>query len=639
MIRSKGIGGLTVALALVLSAPAMAQDEDVDQPEDASELEDEALADEAFDDDEAFGDDETLEGDDDDWPDEWDDDWDDDFDAFGDDIEFVPLDDMDDALLDRITPTSTFPFVEHSGQLRVRPQVRSGFDLGTGGTSAILAPVDTVVPDADRPADADASRIRNVDLRLRLAPTFHITENLRVHTDVDLMPNTVFGDDPRHSLFRDGQPSPRADVMDSAFSESPPILVREAYGEVSTFFGTFRAGRMLDHWGLGMTANDGTCEDCDWGDRVDRLSFQSRLFGTHINAAYDRIDAGPIDGVDEGFNHGRPLQLGRLATSSQWTLEAFQRPETRQQREEQAHQLYRDGRATNAGLRFSTRSQDTQYDADGDDYIYRGLRAYQFSPWAQFLWQPDDGQHIRLEFEGLTNLGRVDNTTNSAVGYFSEGGDPNDPDVNCLNPDDADDNTNACRTGPDGTGVDESILQFGLAMESEFNFDSRHTFGLDAGFATGGDEPNWGYHGDAADQLDFTRFNPDYHVDLILFREVIGTVTNAYYARPHVVTKFLDSGVQHFEIELASIASRAFDEAGTPAGDSAWLGLELDASLRYLDGDSFLAALDAGVLLPFSGLDAVEGNSRLNSYQAGNFNDSTGASMAWTLQGRLSWSF
>ncbi len=634
MIRSNAIGGVAVALALMVSAPAMAQDDvddDVDLPQEP--------LDEDIDDD--LGDDVDFEDmdEDDEWPDEWDDEWDDDFDAFGDDIDFVPLDDMDDALLDRITPTSTFPFVEHSGQLRVRPQIRSRFDLGTGGTSAILAPVDTVTPDSETPADPDNKRIRSADVRLRLAPTFHITENLRIHTDVDLLPNTVLGDDPRHSFFRAGTPSPQRDIMDSSIGDPTPIQVREAYGEVSTFFGTFTAGRMLDHWGLGIMANDGNCTDCDWGDRVDRIAFRSRLFGTHVRVGYDMIDAGAITRSDDGFDDGRPLQVGRLDTAGQWTIEAFQRPMTRQQREEQAHQLHREGRATNAGLRFSTRGQDTEYDPDSDEYTYRGLRNYSLSPWTRFLWQPDSGQRIRLEFEGLANLGRVDNTTNGPVGYFDEGGDPNDPEVNCFNPDAADDNTNACRTAPDGESTDKSILQFGLAAESEFNFDSRHTFGFDAGFATGGDNPNWGYGADAADQIDFTRFNPDYHVDLILFREVIGTVTNAYYARPHVTTKFLDSGAQHFEIELATIASRAFDEEGTPAGDSPWLGLELDSSLRYIDGDSFLAALDAGVLLPFSGLDAVEGNPRLNSYEAGNFTDSTGASLAWTIQGRLAWSF
>ena len=34
--------------------------------------------------------------------------------------------------------------------------------------------------------------------------------------------------------------------------------------------------------------------------------------------------------------------------------------------------------------------------------------------------------------------------------------------------------------------------------------------------------------------VDNFRFHPDYHIDQILFREIIGTVTDAIYVRPHV---------------------------------------------------------------------------------------------------------
>ena len=33
--------------------------------------------------------------------------------------------------------------------------------------------------------------------------------------------------------------------------------------------------------------------------------------------------------------------------------------------------------------------------------------------------------------------------------------------------------------------------------------------------------------------VDNFRFHPDYHIDQILFREIIGTITDAIYIRPH----------------------------------------------------------------------------------------------------------
>ena len=35
--------------------------------------------------------------------------------------------------------------------------------------------------------------------------------------------------------------------------------------------GLIAAGRMPNHWGLGILANSGDCIDCDFGDSVDRL--------------------------------------------------------------------------------------------------------------------------------------------------------------------------------------------------------------------------------------------------------------------------------------------------------------------------------------------------------------------------------
>lgn len=575
----------------------------------------------------------------DEWPQEWDNDV---FEALSEDIEFVPLEDFDDDLLDRLTPRQAFPFLEYQGMLRVRSRMNVDFDLGTGGTSAVLPPLDTVIP-AGAPANPDAGLLWTTDLRLRLAPTFHLRENLRIHTDFDFLRNIAFGDDPRHSFFLAGSPSPDRRLMSSG-SAAYPVLVRQAYGEFDTFFGTFLAGRMLNHWGLGIFANDGNCADCDWGDQIDRVALRSRIFGIDIMAAYDFPSIG-LSSAQTDFEHSRPYELTRLDTTRQWTLSASRAPVTREDRELEAHRLAIQRLPVfNGGIYFSSRAQDgTFLNQDGfdqdapEDPIYRGLRLYSTSPWVQFLWQPKEDLSMRIELEGLATLGRVDNPANAPVGFEEETGEPRE--VNCFDKESRDNNSALCTTNASGDDISRSVQQFGLALETEFEMGGPVSFGINGGFATGGDAPNWGYRSNTADQLAMTRFNPDYHVDLILFREIIGTVTNAYYVNPYLVARFLDTGLERFEFQLDFIGSRAFDAAGTP-GNAPWLGLELDGSLRFISTSAFMASLDGGILFPLGGLAAVAGRERLNAYEAlGAFTEDLDPNLAWTIQGRLIWEF
>lgn len=565
-----------------------------------------------------------------------------DFDELAEDIEFVPAAAIDDAMLDRLTPLASFPYVEVSGHLRTRSRARVGFDLGTGGTSAVLPPLETVSP-SDAPANPEASNLWTTDLRLRLAPTFHISETLRVHTEADLLDNIALGADPRHSYFVEGMPGADARLL-GGYNGAPSLLtVRQAYGEVDAFFGTLSAGRMLNHWGLGILANGGQCDDCDFGDVVDRVALRTSFWNFNILAAYDFAGAG-LTSDSLGFAHGTPHELSRLDGTHQWTAQVWRAPISRADRERQAHALYTTRRPVfNGGLYVSGRHNRGQANVDESglntvappELTYRGLDIYSTDLWGQMLWEPADDRRIRVEIEALGIFGTIDNTTSAAVGF--------DPDqtgsVNCFDEASREANPGACSTDADGNVTSKSVSQFGLALESEFYFGGPITFGFNAGLASGGESPNWGYGESAANQLDFMRFSPDYHLDLILFREVIGTVTNATYANPYVMATFLDSGLQRMEFQLDAIASRALNAAGTPSGEP-WLGLEFDASLRYLATDTFLAAIDAGVLFPFAGLAAEVDRPRFNHYgDLGPFGEAVDPGLAWTLQGRLMWKF
>jgi uncharacterized protein (TIGR04551 family) len=101
------------------------------------------------------------------------------------------------------------------------------------------------------------------------------------------------------------------------------------------------------------------------------------------------------------------------------------------------------------------------------------------------------------------------------------------------------------------------------------------------------------------------RFHPDFRIDQILFRELIGTVTDAFYLRPHarmVLPRFLAGTLS---LDLALVASWAMEPTSTP-GQKAPLGVELDPTLTYQSEDGFRMDVAYAVLFPLAGFDNLE---------------------------------
>jgi uncharacterized protein (TIGR04551 family) len=162
--------------------------------------------------------------------------------------------------------------------------------------------------------------------------------------------------------------------------------------------------------------------------------------------------------------------------------------------------------------------------------------------------------------------------------------------------------------------------QLGAALESDVDVHGLRV-GFDAGYASGDPAPGFGafptlgegpappgsLDGPQAnppthDTVDNFRFHPDYHIDQILFREIIGLVTDAVYLRPHVAATLLTVGTSHLEASAALIASWAVEAAQTPSG-ARTLGVEVDPELRYASRDGFAATIDYGVLFPGAAFD------------------------------------
>ena len=194
------------------------------------------------------------------------------------------------------------------GYYRLRPKLYHQFGLGK-------IPERRLFP-SPRPTERTQS---GADMRLRLDPTFNISEEVRIKTQFDVLDNVMLGSTPSRSfpddgfylfdIFNDGQTSPKSAI--NALRDS--ISVRELYGEVTTPVGLLRFGRMTANWGLGMLRNDGNCLDCDYGDVVDRVMFVTEPFdGFYVTPMFDFNSEGPYAYPQwPAEPAGGPLQRGR----------------------------------------------------------------------------------------------------------------------------------------------------------------------------------------------------------------------------------------------------------------------------------------------------------------------------------------
>jgi uncharacterized protein (TIGR04551 family) len=460
-----------------------------------------------------------------------------------------------------------------SGELRLRGELFYNFDLDRGVTPSgdPLYPVPL--------GDPAGQVLTYADLRLRtdvslIAPGGAMSLQLRV----DIIDNMALGSDPAgHPTVTGTQLPPR----DSAFR------IKRAWGAVLTPLGVIAAGRMGSDWGLGMATNGGDCPDCNTGDAADRVAFITSLGGHFWALAYDFSAIGPITRRNNGealdFDPSDDVRTVTFAFLSAVTDEARKRRRD-------------DGKTTaEYGAYISYRWQDQDVPADYLSVAYdlpltpsqsmaRGLSAT-----AVDLWLRVTHPWFRIELEAAALFASIDQPS--------------------LIP---------------GVLLRDSVSsnQYGVALESDIGpVDSALSGGLDAGFASGDSAFGFGAFPGPSDPparkgdldgpqavlpydttADNFRFHPDYRIDRILWHEIVGTITDAIYIRPHLQWRIAEVGPGWFIFDLAAIASFAVEPDSTPGGNRS-LGIELDPTLTYGSRDGFSASLDYAVLLPLAGLD------------------------------------
>ncbi|MEM6959821.1 MAG: TIGR04551 family protein, partial [Myxococcota bacterium] len=463
-----------------------------------------------------------------------------------------------------------------------RPADRGAFIDGSSGCNGATNPDGSP---AAIPADCGSDRIAFANMRLRIAPTLSLSDDVQVHMMIDAFDNLILGSTPESEVylppgsdgveagadgrFRRATRVPGVPVDTLAATQNPPqafrnserdaIYVRRAWASVrNRDLGQLRFGRMGSHWGLGILHNSGDGIDADFSTDVDRVMAIAELFGINLIAAYDFASQGIVNGLTNDLR-GVPFDLTAKDDTRQYVFAAAYRADER----EAAERLARGGWVLEGGLFYIHRRQSLSsfgtsnpFSTEANDisFVRRNGRLHTPDLWARFRMGG-----LRLEVEAAAVLGDIRN-----VGATF-----------------------------DGNGEDRRLLQFGVAFEGEYRLlDDKLSIRLYTGYATGdrdvdGLSARSNLLGQATGDNRATTFSfhPNYRIDLILWRNIMERVSGAWYLRPGVSYDLIRSPFGRLlGASVDVIYSRAAQEVQTYGSDPN-LGLELDFSLYYRSED------------------------------------------------------
>ena len=513
--------------------------------------------------------------------------------------------------------------VELHGYFRVRPELLQAFDLNQPpdayGTGYWLFPRPNGT--ANGAVLGGGHSVAGTNMRFQLDPTINVSEEVRIRAQINALDNVVWGSTPQYAYIRQN----RVDIGILNETQVPPIpgvnstqsniAVTRVWGEVATPVGLLKFGRMGDQFGMGIVHNDGNCLDCDYGVTVDRFEFVAEpLPGFLVVPMLDFNVEGLVGGSTN--TQGQPYDVTNTDDSHTFGIILARKDSDLKARAK----IDAGGSVINYGLYFQYRSQTYEYAQNGsttsfyvqDPYVVPSPSlsriprfAYLFIP---DLWFKFENKAFRIELELAAYLGKAQ----ACQSYYGT-------------------TNNLCNFNQQLT-----IAQYGGALQTEYRLlEGALKIGLEIGAASGdsapgfGDKPNrpskqnipnttgaqWGDYDGAQygrrpcrpgtqqpicidNDIRNFRFNQDYRIDLILWRDIIGGVTDAAYIRLPVSYNINDS----ISVFGNFVYSRMIKATSTPSGTSTQLGIELDAGVKYQSDDGFYAQLAYGVLFPFDAL-------------------------------------
>ncbi len=468
------------------------------------------------------------------------------------------------------------------------------------------------------------------NLRFRLEPEFHVSDNLRVMTQIDLLDNLVLGSTPGGYAENGGAVSARSGytplgILDDNASAPTAgrnslrdsIIVKRVWAEWVTPVGQLRFGRMPDHWGLGMVHNSGDRFDDDYQSTIDRAQITTGIksLDLYASAAIDFPNDGPTSDA-LSIERGQPYDVAQLDDVNQYTFSILRKKSP----ELLKAALNKGDLVLNGGARLQYKHQELATDGAGAcgtgaaklgcpigtalPFVRRDAHVWMPNLWLQLLYRG-----FRFETEIATVQGSIANATTA--------GTPVSADSNIK------------------------LRSWGFASEIEqLLAENKLHLGFRTGWASGDADvesltPGNGFQPQNGDHTVSTfRFHPSYALDLILYRNILTRVQGTYFFRPSVKYDFLrDPNGQKIGGGIAAIWSRASEFMQTP-GHARDLGVELNGQLYFQSKDGslnddpsrmggFFAKLEYAVLFPMSGLGygAVEAATINNAAGSGDAAD------------------
>jgi uncharacterized protein (TIGR04551 family) len=456
------------------------------------------------------------------------------------------------------------------------------------------------------------------NMRLRVDPTFNVSEQVRVRAEIDFLDNVVLGSTPtgrdynQFSFFSGSQVSPVAGV--NWFSNA--VSVKRAWGEVQTPVGMLSFGRMPADWGMGIYYNAGGGIDQDFGDNVDRIQFTiplgQFLGGLAVTPYYEWAGSGITYATN--FNTvgiGQPVNWAENDDAGAIGLMVARKDTPDQQR----RKLEKGASSVSYGLLFNYKSQSvglpmlSMQTPSPAGIVPAGVGGVT-AP-IQTISRNASAGTLDLSFKWVSKKFELEA---EAVGIYGSignvGWDPTQP------------------------AVSADILQGAAVLRGKVKLGDagRFAVGGEFGIASGDNAPGFGnfpgrcnvaanvpdasrcnqiavpgsfdgqqYSANASDNTSTSignyRFNPAYQVDLILWRRLLGTVTDAWYVKPTFRWDVLDGLTVGGQV----VYSQAIFAESTPSQTNSPLGIELDVGVKYQSDDGFVFFLDYGLLKLLNG--------------------------------------
>ena len=492
--------------------------------------------------------------------------------------------------VERPAPIPTPEWFDLDGHLRTRWGLLMNLDLDRGLTPSTGQPIFPVPLNGGQ-------LLGGADARVRLDLGVHVGQLVAAHVRIDALDGLALGSTPE-GFPADrwaqtpwaglGQVAPSTGV--NAFVDS--IKLEHAWGEVMTPVGVLVFGRMpLPRWGLGIVTGADEDLDDDFDHAVDRLGFATSL-GDHILGGSLDINAiGPTPATSTGGTSNRE-QVDLALADNLYTLSlSFMRlhdDASVSRRRVAGKPTFAYG--SYATFRFQQVDFPTYYlgGIASEDATFTDADAVARKMWALMIdgWLRADVGPLRLEVELAYMHAHVGDA--SLVPGIS---------VPTLRGDQV-----GAALQIEGEAVTNTLwleLGAGLATgDPAPGLGVAPPVGQVTSRAGDLDGPQFDLSGDS--RIDNFRFHPNFRVDQIFWRRIVGAVTDAVYVRPALTWR----PAKTLEVALSGTVSFAMQRSSTP-GDHPLYGGELDLGLNWSPAPGFVARVEGAVFVPGPGLNNV----------------------------------